>query len=154
MNDDESDQFFMKQALVLAQQAESLGEVPIGCVLVSADGVIIGEGFNQPIMSHDPTAHAEIIALRKACLDIKNYRLHKSIRAYVTLEPCIMCAGALLNARVGRLVIGAKDSRSCSIHQQLDFYSGAFGNHKISTTYGVCKEEASLLLNRFFKDRR
>jgi tRNA(adenine34) deaminase len=154
MNIFERDKFFMNQALDLARNALAHGEVPIGCLLVDDNDRILGTGFNKTITCCDPTAHAEIVALRQACQHEKNYRLSKSVTAYVTLEPCLMCAGAFLHARLERLVIAAKDSRAHSIHKTIDLYSGQYGNHKISVEPGLCAIEAQEILTQFFKDRR
>jgi tRNA(adenine34) deaminase len=154
MAQNKSDTFFMKRALELANQAAQSGEVPIGCVIVSKEGEILGEGLNQPIALNDPTAHAEIRAIRQACSTIYNYRLDKSMTAYVTLQPCIMCAGAFLQTRIGRLVIAALDSRLHSIHHFVNLYSGQFGNHTIITEQGCCETEAREILYTFFQDRR
>ncbi len=148
------DTFFMEKALELAHKAYNSGEVPIGCLIVSDRGEILGQGFNQPIAQNDPTAHAEIIALRQACQLKNNYRLEKSMTMYVTLQPCLMCAGALLQSRIGRLVIAALDSRPHSIHQSVNLYSGQFGNHQIIQEQGCCAQQAQELLEKFFKERR
>lgn len=150
---DERDQLMMGLALEQAQKAQDQGEVPIGAVIASLDEVI-ATGFNQPCLSHDPTAHAEIIALRAACLHQKNYRLGKELTLYVTLEPCIMCAGALLHARIGRLVFGAADSRPQSIHRQMNVFQSPAFNHQIEVRSGVRAEEATELLDNFFASRR
>ncbi len=154
MIEKEKDTFFMQHALQLAKQAAQSGEVPIGCVIVSKEGVILGEGLNQPIALNDPTAHAEILAIRQACSTIDNYRLDKSMIAYVTLQPCIMCAGAFLHTRIGRLVIAASDSRMHSIHNAVNLYNGQFGNHALVTEQGCCEKESQEILYNFFKDRR
>jgi len=150
----ERDQHFMQHALGLAHQAADAGEVPIGCVLVNNAGNIIGQGYNQPVRLCDPTAHAEIIALRQACMVLKNYRLDKNITAYVTLQPCLMCAGAFLHARIGRLVIAAQDTRGHSLHRSVNLYNGQYGNHSIRVEQGPCQCEAELILSQFFKERR
>jgi tRNA(adenine34) deaminase len=132
----------MRRAIQLAQQAESMGEVPIGAVLVF-ENEIIAEGWNQPISSTDPTAHAEIIALRHGAKKMKNYRLPGST-LYVTLEPCIMCAGAMIHARVQRCVFGA-----------FDFKTGAKAmNHRVEVIGGILSEECGNLLKDFFKTKR
>lgn len=151
--DDKRDQLYMGLALEQARKAEQHGEVPIGAVIVSPEG-LYASGFNQPCLSHDPTAHAEIIALRQACLKKENYRLGKDFTLYVTLEPCMMCAGALLQARLGRLVFGAEDSRPQSIHRQYNLFQSESFNHQITTHSGVRSQECQQLLTEFFARRR
>ncbi|MGD8378633.1 MAG: tRNA adenosine(34) deaminase TadA [Gammaproteobacteria bacterium] len=143
---------FMQRALELARQAEAAGEVPVGAVVVKA-GEIVGEGFNQPIGLHDPTAHAEIRALRDAASRIGNYRLVDTT-LYVTLEPCSMCAGAMVHARVGRLVYGAADPRTGAAGSVLDIVRHASFNHRLEVTSGVLAEESAELLQAFFRARR
>ena len=143
----------MQRALELARQAEAQGEVPVGAVLVG-DGKIIGEGFNQPIGRHDPTAHAEIMALRAAGEALRNYRLTNST-LYVTLEPCPMCAGAIVHARVARVVYGASDPRTGAAGSVFDLLpSDQRFNHRTECEGGVLADEASELLRDFFRDRR
>lgn len=134
---------WMTHALSLAVRAENEGEVPIGAVLVS-ENKLLAEGWNQPICTHDPTAHAEIVVLRKASQVIQNYRL-VGTTLYVTLEPCVMCLGAMIHARVKRLVFGAFDSRA-----------GAVGSvkHRLEWQGGILQEECSTLLKTFFKKKR
>ncbi len=142
---------FMQRALELSRQAEQEGEVPVGAVLVR-NNQIIGEGYNQPICRHDPTAHAEIMALRQAAQTCQNYRLTDTT-LYVTLEPCAMCLGALQHARIAHLVYGASDPKTGaveSIHHLLDEPL----NHRISWEKGVLAEESSQILKAFFKQRR
>jgi tRNA(adenine34) deaminase len=142
----------MRQAIILAKQAEQQGEVPVGALLVQ-DGVCIGEGWNQPILKHDPSAHAEINAIRAAGLAIENYRLINTT-LYVTLEPCIMCMGAITNARIQRLVFGASDS-SRGVVQGVSSLSGAaFLNHQVESEGGVLAEECAELLKSFFAKKR
>lgn len=136
----EFDQHCMQQALLMAQQAASLDEVPVGAVL-AVDQQIIATGFNKPISSCDPTAHAEIVAMREAALKLGNYRLVNST-LYVTLEPCPMCAGAMVHARIQRLVYGAADPKA-----------GAT-NHKVQCDSGLLAEPCAELLRTFFKERR
>lgn len=133
------DIYFMTRALELAQHAASINEVPVGAVLV-LNNEIISEGFNCPISTNDPTAHAEIIALRRAPEKLNNYRLLNTT-LYVTLEPCLMCMGAMTHARVQRLVFGASDLRESA-------------NHIVETTSGVLKEECSEILKQFFYNKR
>lgn len=142
----------MQRALQLAQAGEALGEVPVGAVLVQ-DGVIIGEGFNAPITRHDPTAHAEVVALRAAAEFAGNYRLENTT-LYVTLEPCTMCVGALVHARVGRVVFAAAEPKAGSLvsaRRQLD--SGYY-NHVFAFEGGLLADEASIMLSDFFRRRR
>ncbi len=143
-----SDVEWMQHALKLAQHAADIGEVPIGAVLVK-NNEIISEAWNQPINDHDPTAHAEILALRKAAISVQNYRLPDTT-LYVTLEPCLMCFGALINARVGRLVYGASDQRF-GVIERVDEFSF---NHLIDITGGVLEQECADLLSGFFERKR
>ena len=142
----------MEIALALAQDAARAGEVPVGAVVVR-DNVVLGRGFNQPITAHDPTAHAEIQALRDAATREGNYRL-PGATLYVTLEPCTMCAGALVHARVARLVYGAAEPRAGAICSTAVALSNPNLNHRIDVTAGVCAEAAGVLLQRFFRERR
>ncbi|AAU90480.1 zinc-binding domain protein [Methylococcus capsulatus str. Bath] len=137
---------------MLARTAETAGEVPIGAVLVK-NGEILGEGHNQPISTHDPTAHAEIVALRAAGARLGNYRLVDTT-LYVTLEPCAMCMGAILHARVGRLVFGAADPRRGAAISALRLNEAEFMNHRVELLEGVLAEECSQLLRDFFRNRR
>ena len=149
----ELDQVFMKRALELARKAESQGEVPVGAVLVR-NGEIIGEGWNQPILQHDPTAHAEIMALRSAGQNMENYRL-PATTLYVTLEPCPMCAGAIIHARVDRLVFAAADPRTGAAGSVFDLLpSDERFNHRTVIESGVLAEEASTMLKEFFQKKR
>lgn len=142
----------MRQALALACSAEATGEVPVGAVLVK-DGEIVGEGYNQPIATHDPSAHAEIVALRAAGLRLGNYRLVDTT-LYVTLEPCAMCMSAILHARVGRLVFGAADPKRGAVVSALRLNEAEFMNHRVELTEGVLAEECGELLRDFFRSRR
>ncbi|BBM00213.1 tRNA adenosine(34) deaminase TadA [Microbulbifer sp. GL-2] len=146
------DYMFMRRALELAELAAERGEVPVGAVLVQ-DGKVIGEGSNRPIGNCDPSAHAEIVALRRAAEDKQNYRLPNTT-LYVTIEPCTMCFGALVHARVGRLVYGASEPRAGVIESQLKLGEAGFFNHKIAVESGVMAEEAGKLVREFFHDRR
>lgn len=148
----EADEKFMRQALELAQQAEAAGEVPVGAVLVK-DGVVIASGWNHPIGSHDPTAHAEIGTLRLAAEALGNYRLLDTT-LYVTLEPCSMCAGALVHARVKRLVYGAADPKAGAAGSVFDITRAPALNHRLEVTGGVLAEECGELLKGFFARRR
>jgi tRNA(adenine34) deaminase len=142
----------MEVALRLAERAASLGEVPVGAVVVQGDKTL-GEGFNQPIAAHDPTAHAEIMAMRNAGSALGNYRLEQCT-LYVTLEPCVMCMGALLNARIARLVFGAWDSKAGACGSLLDLSRETRLNHRIDVFGGVRSEECAALLKGFFERRR
>lgn len=142
----------MRRALELAQQAGQADEVPVGAVLV-LDGAIIGEGCNLPISSRDPTAHAEVQALRAAAQRVGNYRLPGSV-LYVTLEPCVMCAGALIHARVARVVFGAPDPKTGACGGVVDLFSEARLNHHTEVHGGVLAEECGALLRAFFSMRR
>jgi len=142
----------MREALALAQQAEALGEVPVGAVVVK-DGVIIGRGCNQPIAAHDPTAHAEIVAMRDAAAKIGNYRLAEC-ELYVTLEPCAMCAGAIMHARVGRVVYGAADPKTGACGSVVDLFANAKLNHHATVVSGMLADECSARLRTFFSQRR
>ncbi|WP_264193090.1 tRNA adenosine(34) deaminase TadA [Microbulbifer aggregans] len=143
---------FMQRALELAAKGAELGEVPVGAVVV-LDGEIIGEGFNQPITSSDPSAHAEVVALRAAAAHQENYRLPQST-LYVTIEPCTMCFGTLIHARVARLVYGAAEPRAGVVASQLQLPSQPFFNHKIQVEGGVLAEQAGDLVKAFFQKRR
>jgi tRNA(adenine34) deaminase len=143
---------WMRRALELAALAEAAGEVPVGAVLVR-DGQVIGEGANGPIAAHDPTAHAEIQALRAAGRTRQNYRLPDST-LYVTLEPCPMCAGALVNARVARLVFGAADPRVGAAGTVFDIVQAPEVNHRLAVTAGVLEPECRERLQAFFRARR
>jgi len=143
---------WMQKALDLAELAEKQGEVPVGAILVK-DDEIVGQGYNQPISNHDPSAHAEIIALREAGQKLQNYRLVDSTM-YVTLEPCAMCAMAMVHARVAKIVFATKEPRTGaggSLYQLLQHSSH---NHQIEIVDGVLKDESANLLKRFFKKRR
>jgi len=146
------DQHWMHQAIELARHAEELGEVPVGALLVK-DEVCIAKGWNQPIATHDPTAHAEIVALREASLALQNYRLLETT-LYVTLEPCVMCMGAILHARVGRLVFGATDPKRGAVCSALALSHAEFSNHHIDWQGGVLAESCSHQLQQFFRQRR
>lgn len=150
---DPVDVYWMQQALRLASQAAALGEVPVGAVLVHA-GQIIGQGFNCPIAQHDPTAHAEIQAIRAACLQLENYRLPDQTTLYVTLEPCTQCVGALVHARVARVVYAAVEPRAGSLVSARQLMQQGFYNHYFSYVGGVLADESSQLLRSFFKQRR
>lgn len=148
-----ADEAFMQRALELARHAEAHGEVPVGAVLV-LDAEVIGEGWNQPIGQHDPSAHAEIMALRDAGRKLRNYRLPETT-LYVTLEPCPMCAGAIVHARVGKVIYGASDPRSGAAGSVFDLLpSDQRFNHVTEAEGGVLAEESAQLLRQFFRARR
>ena len=142
----------MAQAMDLASRAETEGEVPIGAVIVY-HGEIIGRGWNRPITTHDPCAHAEIMALREAGQYLENYRLCDTT-LYVTLEPCVMCAGAMLHARVQRLVIGASDPKTGATGSVLNVLQGAHAFHEIEVVRGVLEPQCAHQLRDFFRRRR
>ena len=144
---------WMKKALQLAKLGAERGEVPVGAILVH-DQQIIGQGFNEPIGRHDATAHAEIIALRDACTRLKNYRLPLQTTLYVTLEPCTMCVGALIHARVDRLVYAAMEPRAGMVGSQMNLSMQPFYNHNIQVHKGLCHEHSSQMLKSFFRERR
>ncbi|MGD8594479.1 MAG: tRNA adenosine(34) deaminase TadA [Gammaproteobacteria bacterium] len=146
------DEYWMRKALQLARHAESLGEVPVGAVLVK-DNQLVAEGWNQPISSHDPTAHAEIVVLRKAGHELENYRIVDTV-LYVTLEPCVMCAGALIHARVTRLVYGASDPKAGADKSVFNLLQDDRFNHRIEVTSGVLAEECGQMLSQFFQAKR
>ena len=148
-----TDEQWMLRALDLARQAQARNEVPVGAVVVSATGELLGEGFNQPISAADPTAHAEIVALRAAAANASNYRLPGST-LYVTLEPCLMCAGALIHARVERLVFAASEPKSGAVMSAFQVLSGPRLNHQVCVESGVLAEQSTHLLQSFFAARR
>ena len=150
--DSKDDTYWMKHALLLAEQAADSGEVPVGAVLVS-DNQIIAEGWNQPIGLHDPTAHAEVVTLRKAGLALANYRL-PGTTLYVTLEPCAMCASAMIHARIERLVYGAKDPRAGVAESVTNLYAEPWHNHSVTVEGGVLAQPCGQILKDFFKQRR
>ena len=152
MDHNSTDTAFIKRALALACSAAEQGEVPVGAILTK-DEKIIAEGTNAPIGSHDPTAHAEIIALRKAASKIGNYRL-PGTTLYVTLEPCIMCMGAIIHARLDRVVFGAFDPKTGAAGSRYSIGSDGLLNHHLKITGGICESECSSLLKAFFKARR
>lgn len=148
----EEDIRWMQCALQLADQAASQQEVPVGALIVR-DGVVLGEGFNQPIGSCDPTAHAEIVALRAACQHERNYRLPGST-LYVTVEPCSMCAGALLHARVDRVVFGATEPKAGAVVSAQRFFEQPFLNYRVQAEGGCLGDECSRAMTAFFEQRR
>lgn len=148
----QTDEYWMRYALELAKRAWEQGEVPVGAVLVQGDKVI-GEGWNRPIGQHDPTAHAEIMALRQGGKVLENYRLLDTT-LYVTLEPCVMCAGAMVHSRIKRLVYGAKDEKTGAAGSLLDVIGHPGMNHQIQIDCGVLAEECAGMLSDFFRMRR
>jgi len=148
----ERDEYWMRHALALAEQARQAGEVPVGAVLVLNDEVI-GAGFNAPISRHDPTAHAEMIAMRNAAEKIGNYRLVDTT-LYVTLEPCSMCAGAVVHARVKRLVFGAHEPKAGAVVSKIAALNHDFLNHQVEHSGGLLAQQCGEILSRFFQERR
>jgi len=142
----------MRRALALAGQGAAAGEVPVGCVIVR-EGEVVGEGWNRPIGAHDPTAHAEVVALRAAAEHLGNYRLPDTT-LYVTLEPCVMCVGAIVHARVGRLVYGAQDPKTGAVESVFQLLDGDRHNHHVAVTGGLLAEECGEHLRAFFRARR
>ena len=142
----------MREALALARQAASTGEVPVGAIIVK-DGVVIGRGHNQPISRHDPTAHAEVLALRDAAQHLGNYRL-PGCDLYVTLEPCCMCVGAMMHARIARVFYGAADAKTGACGSIINLFSEGRLNHHAEVSGGWLADEASGLLKAFFAQRR
>ncbi len=147
-----NDERFMREALARADEAEARGEVPVGAVVV-AGGKIVGAGANSPIASRDPTAHAEMIALREASRRLDTYRL-TAATLYVTMEPCAMCAGALVNARVKRLVFGTRDLRFGAVRSKFRVADSELLNHRVEVVEGVLAEECLRRLRKFFEARR
>lgn len=149
---DVNDALWMQAALDLARSGAMAGEVPVGAVVVK-DGQIIGRGYNQPISSHDPTAHAEIMALRDAASHLQNYRL-SDCTLVVTMEPCVMCAGAILHARIARLVYGAREYKTGAHGSVMDVFAEPRLNHHCEVQEGVLAEECAALISGFFDARR
>jgi tRNA(adenine34) deaminase len=147
-----SDEDFMREALALARRAEESGEVPVGALVVR-DGAVIGRGFNSPAGRADPTAHAEILALRQAAAAVRNYRLEDAT-LYVTLEPCVMCAGAVVAARIRRLVFGARDLRFGGVRSKYRLADSELLNHRAEVVEGVLGADCVALLKAFFERRR
>ncbi len=147
-----SDELWMEEALREAQRALALGEVPVGAVVV-CDGRIVGRGCNRPLTANDPTAHAEILALREAGTTVGNYRLI-DCDLYVTVEPCSMCAGAITHARVRRLIYGAEDAKAGAVHSMLQVLNHPKLNHKVEVSSGVLAARCMDLLQSFFRERR
>lgn len=148
----ERDQYWMERAFGLAQVAAKADEVPVGAVLVLND-TVIGEGYNQPISHNDPCAHAEILAMRAGAEKIGNYRLMDAV-LYVTLEPCMMCAGAMVHARIKRLVYGANDPKAGVIVSRAQMLDQSYLNHRVQHQGGVLAEQCGAILSQFFKSKR
>jgi tRNA(adenine34) deaminase len=146
------DETFMRSALDQARLARARGEVPVGAVVV-LDGAVIGEGFNQPIGAHDPTAHAEIVALRDAARRIGNYRL-TGATLYVTIEPCLMCVGAMVHARIARLVYGATEPKAGAVESTQRAHEHPALNHRMTAEGGVLEDECREVIQQFFEERR
>lgn len=149
---EQNHEYWMRHALVLARRAWEEGEVPVGAVLVH-NNQVIGEGWNRPIGRHDPTAHAEIMALRQGGVVLQNYRLIDTT-LYVTLEPCVMCAGAMVHGRIGQLVFGARDAKTGAAGSLIDVLHHPGMNHRVEITEGVLADECSAMLSDFFRHRR
>ncbi|MGP1928644.1 MAG: tRNA adenosine(34) deaminase TadA [Arsenophonus sp. NC-WZS1-MAG3] len=148
MEQGKKDIYWMRKASLLAQNAQAKGEIPVGALLVHK-GKLIAEGWNHPILAHDPCAHAEILALREAGRYLQNYRLLNTT-LYVTLEPCIMCAGAMIHARISRLVYGASDQKTGAAGSVIDVFNHPDMNHRILVLGGILSEECSAILSSFF----
>ena len=148
-----NDEYYMREAIAQAQAASERGEVPVGAVIVNREGEIISRTGNAPISIVDPTAHAEILAIRDAAYGTDNYRL-SGMTLYVTLEPCTMCAGAISNARIARVVYGASDVKGGAVDNGVKFFEHASCHHRPEVTGGILAEESAKLLKDFFKARR
>jgi tRNA(adenine34) deaminase len=148
----EVDASYMRQAMLLAENAQAIGEVPVGAIVV-VDSLIIGQGYNQSITTHDPSAHAEMLAMREAAKNLQNYRLVDAT-LYVTLEPCPMCAGLLVHGRVKRIVFGAYDQKTGATGTVMNLVQHESLNHKIEVTGGCLQDECSTQISDFFKQRR
>lgn len=147
-----SDEYWMRYALSLAEQAERAGEIPVGAVLVQ-NNQIIGEGWNRSIAEHDPSAHAEMVAVRQGALHLQNYRLLDTT-LYVTLEPCAMCAGLMVHSRIRRLVFGAYDAKTGAVGSVINLVQHPMLNHQLAVTGGVLANECGEKLSMFFRQRR
>lgn len=152
VSDNHNDEAWMRHAFRLAQRAEAMGEVPVGALIVK-DEVCIAEGWNRPIAFHDPSAHAEMLAIREAGKVLKNYRL-TGTTLYVTLEPCVMCMGAIIHARVERLVFAVEDPKRGAVCSAMNLSEAPFLNHRVAWRCGVLKDECSGILKDFFRARR
>lgn len=149
----ENDEFWMQKAIEAAREAEALGEVPVGAVIVGVDGEVLAIASNRTITDNDPTAHAEILAIRSAGAKIGNYRLTGST-VYSTIEPCVMCAGALVNARISRLVFGAADERFGAVVTKFELCDNEVLNHRMTITEGILADECRGMMQDFFRKRR
>jgi tRNA(Arg) A34 adenosine deaminase TadA len=150
-----NDADWMARALDLARAAGAAGETPVGCVIVDeAAGAIVAEGANAPIARHDPSAHAEILAIRAAGEALGNYRLREGLTLYVTLEPCTMCAAAIANARIARVVYGASDPKGGGVESGVRFFDAPTCHWRPKVAGGVCAEESAAMLRAFFRERR
>jgi tRNA(adenine34) deaminase len=152
LNESELDISFMREALLEAQRAAEAGEVPVGAIVVK-DSEIVGRGRNQPITAVDPTAHAEVVALREAARTLGNYRL-TGVRLYVTIEPCLMCVGALVHARVGTLLFGTREPKAGAVVSSQQALEHPALNHRVEVVEGILADESRDLLQRFFQARR
>ena len=153
MSEKFTDEYWMQQAIAQAAQAASIGEIPVGAIIVSQNQ-IIGSGFNAPISLNDPTAHAEIVAIRQACEQIKNYRLPEDATLYVTLEPCTMCVGALIHSRIQRVVFAALETKAGSLVSSRQLLDTGYYNHVFKFESGCLQIQCSEQLSDFFKMRR
>lgn len=149
----EADESWMRMAINAAREAEALGEIPIGACLIDAEGELLATAFNRTITDSDPTGHAEILAIRGAAAKLENYRL-TGTTVFTTIEPCVMCAGALVNARVARLVFGAHDERFGAVETLFRLCDSEALNHRIEIVSGVLADECRALMQDFFRDRR
>jgi len=147
-----SDEDFMRAALDEARKAEAVGEVPIGAVIVQ-EGAVIARGFNRNLIDHDPTAHAEVVALRECGVALGNHRM-PACEMFVTIEPCAMCAGALIQARLKRLVYGAKDPKAGAVGSVVSLLNHSSLNHRMEVVSGVLQEECSQIIQKFFRNKR
>ena len=148
-----NDEHWMRRALDLAERAEAAGEVPVGAVLVQG-GQLLAEGWNQPIGSHDPSAHAEVVCLRAAGMATNNYRMPAGCTLYVTLEPCLMCVGAMVHARISRLVYAAADPKSGAVDSVCRGFELPGLNHRVEVTAGILADACGVILREFFQRRR
>ncbi|WNO11583.1 tRNA adenosine(34) deaminase TadA [Teredinibacter sp. KSP-S5-2] len=148
----EQDLYWMQQALLLAEKANQINEVPVGALIVK-NNEVIGEGYNRPITDHDPTAHAEICALRAAAQTVQNYRM-PGTTMYITIEPCSMCLGAIIHARIDRLVFGALEPKAGVLQSNPELISSGIFNHSLEWTGGVLAEECTAIIQQFFQRRR
>lgn len=144
----------MEIAIKLAKQAEEIGEVPIGALIVDENDEIIAEGYNRPIIDHDPSSHAEIIAIRDAAKKLENYRTKPNLRLYVTLEPCTMCAGAISFARIDHVIFGAYDKKGGAIVNGTRFFESENCHFRPKITHGILENECSVILKEFFAKKR